>query len=167
MAVNAPSTHKKVVVETLDGARHLGYLNVRNFERKEELELLDAEGQVQQLPWKDVKIAWFVQDWDAPVRPQQTVFQRRPRVQGLWIRLQFHDKEVLEGILVNDLARQGEHGFLLTPPDLSGSHQKAFVPRAALAALEVLAVIPGRGGERRRRRPRAPAPQAQRGLFEE
>lgn len=167
MAIKTSSTHKKVVVETLDGARHLGYLNVRNFDRKEGLELLDARGQVQQFPWKDLKIAWFVQDWDAPVRPQQTLFQRRPRLQGLWVRLRFHDEEVLEGILVNDLTRQGEHGFLLTPPDLSGSHQKAFVPRAALAALEVLAVVPPRGEERRRRRPRGPAGEAQQQLFEE
>jgi hypothetical protein len=167
MAIKTSSTHKKVVVETLDGARHFGYLNVRNFDRKEGLELLDAGGQVQQFPWKDVKIAWFVQDWDAPVRPQQTVFQRRPRVQGLWVRLRFHDEEVLEGILVNDLARQGEHGFLLTPPDLSGSHQKAFVPRAALAALEVLGVIPGRGEERPQRRPQRLAPEAQQELFKE
>ena len=41
------------------------------------------------------------------------------------------------------------------PPDLNSNHQKAFVPRAALTAVEVLAVVPARGAARRR--PAAPA----------
>ena len=64
MKKRAPSTHKKVIVETFDGKHLRGYVNPRNFDREEGLELLDPGGQHQQLAWKTVKIAWFVRDWE-------------------------------------------------------------------------------------------------------
>ncbi len=168
MKVKESSTHKKVVVETFAGERRAGYVNPRQFDRESGLELLEAGGQVEEIPWKNVKIAWFVRDWDEqPARPDRTFFLRRPRLEGLWIRLRFRDEEVLEGMLVNDLLHLSPHGYLITPPDLNGSHQKAFVPRAALAAMEVLSVIPNRGEHRPRRRALAPEPGRQRGLFPE
>lgn len=167
MKAKSPSTHKKVVVETFAGQPVHGYLNPRQFDRPEGLALLDAGGELQQLPWKHVKVAWFVRDWDEhPTRPDRTVFLRRPRLQGLWVRLRFRDQEVLEGMLVNDLLQQSPRGYLLTPPDLNGNHQKAFVPRQALLSLEVLAVIPGRGEARRHRRRPAAEPTSQPRLFE-
>jgi len=164
------STHKKVVVETFAGERVLGYVNPRHFDRESGLELLDAAGQMKEVAWKEVKVAWFVRDWQEPLaRPDRAVFLRKPRLEGLWIRLRFRDDEVLEGMLVNDLLHLSRHGYLITPPDLNGSHQKAFVPRAALASMEVLSVIPNRGEHHRRRRSRkfgAPEPERQPRLFE-
>ncbi|MBI2956764.1 MAG: hypothetical protein HYY26_05580, partial [Acidobacteria bacterium] len=146
MKLKSSSTHKKVVVETFDGQRLPGYVNLRQFDQPESLLLLDPAGEMQQLPWKNVKVAWFVRDWEEPpARPDRLVFQRRPRLEGLWVRLRLRDNEVLEGVIVNDLLQMSPHGYLFTPPDLNGSHQKAFVPRAALAAMEVLAVVPNRG----------------------
>ena len=168
MQVKSSSTHKKVVVETFDQQRLPGYVNPRHFDAEEGLEYLDAAGQVQQLPWKNVKVAWFVRDWEEePTRPDRTLFLRRPRLEGLWVRLRFRDNEVFEGMLVNDLLHLSPHGYLITPPDLNGSHQKAFVPRAALTAFEVLAVNPNRGEHHGRRRRPAPEPGRQRRLFSE
>lgn len=153
MKVKTPSTHKKVVVETFAGNKQLGYVNPRNFDRESGLELLDAAGQLRQLPWKDVKVAWFVRDWEeAPARPAPLVFPRRPRLEGLWVRVRFRDEEMLEGMLVNDLLHQSGQGYLLSPPELNGVQQRAFVPKQALAAMEVLSVIPNRGEHHRRRR---------------
>jgi hypothetical protein len=123
---------------------------------------------VQQLAWKEIKVAWFVRDWDEPpARPNQNAFLRRPKLEGLWVRLKFRDNETLEGVIVNDLLHQSAHGYLFTPPDLNGSHQKAFVPRAALSALEVLAVTPNRGRHLPRRKRAEPEPSRQPGLFNE
>lgn len=166
MKSGAPSTHKKIVVETFDNRSLRGYLNPRRFDRPEGFEFLDPGGQRQQLAWNEVKIAWYVRDWeDPPPRPERLVFLRRPRLEGLWIRLRFRDQEVMEGLVVNDLLLSSEQGYVITPPDLNGQAQKAFVPRAALAAFEVLAVIPNRGAHMRRRRP--PEPGRQRPLFAE
>ncbi|MFQ5777625.1 MAG: hypothetical protein ACE5IP_06420 [Terriglobia bacterium] len=159
MKPQSPSTHKKVWVETFEGEPVRGYVSPRRFDRPEGLEMMDAAGQVRTLPWKGVKTAWFVRDWDVPPAPRDPrVFARRPRLEGLWVRVRFRDDEVMEGIVVNDLLHLSPHGYLLTPPDLNGNHQRAFVPRAALAAIEVLGVNPSRG-QPRRRRPRA-APEA-------
>lgn len=156
MKKRAPSTHKKVIVETFAGKRLRGYVNLRNFDRETGLELLDPGGQHQQLAWKTVKIAWFVRDWEETLPGLEiNSFPRRPRLEGLWLRLRFRDNQVLEGVLVNDLLHLSPHGYLITPPDLNSNHQKAFVPRAALTAVEVLAVVPARGAARRR--PAAPA----------
>lgn len=164
MKTKAPSTHKKVVVETSEGERLRGYVNPRNFDREGGLELLDPAGLRQQLAWKTVKIAWFVRDWEEALPgPEATTFTRRPRLEGLWLRLRFRDHQVLEGVLVNDLLQLSPHGYLITPPDLAGSHQKAFIPRAALDSVEVLAVVPS-PGTRHRRRPAAAVP-AQPRLF--
>lgn len=168
MKVKSSSTHKKVVVETFEGQRLCGYVNPREFDREEGLQLLDAAGQLQQVPWKTVKVAWFVRAWEEePARPDRTVFLRRPRLEGLWIRLRFRDNEILEGMLVNDLLHLSPHGYLVSPPDLNGSHQKAFVPRAALAAMEVLSVIPNRGEHHRRRHRPEVEPGRQARLFAE
>jgi len=168
MQVKASSTHKKVIVETFAGERLPGYVNLRHFDREEGLELLDPAGEVQRLAWKDVKVAWFVRDWEEqPARPNLNAFPRRPKMEGLWVRLKFRDNETLEGVIVNDLLHQSAYGYLFTPPDLNGSHQKAFVPRAALAALEVLAVTPNRGKHLPRRRKAEPEPSRQPGLFGE
>ncbi|MCI0401954.1 MAG: hypothetical protein L0212_00340, partial [Acidobacteria bacterium] len=124
MAVKASSTHKKVVVETFDGRRLPGYVNPRQLDRSEGMQVLDPAGEVQELEWKDVKVAWFVRDWeDEPARPDRTAFLRRPRLEGLWVRLRFRDNETLEGVIVNDLLNASPHGYLFTPPDLNGVHQ--------------------------------------------
>jgi hypothetical protein len=168
MLTKTSSTHKKVVVETFEGQRLPGYVNPRHFDRDAGLQMLDPAGEVQELPWKDVKVAWFVRDWqDEPARPDRTAFLRRPRLEGLWVRLRFRDNETLEGVIVNDLLNSSPHGYLFTPPDLSGVHQKAFVPRAALTAMEVLAVIPTRGQHHPRRRPAVAEAIRQPGLFGE
>lgn len=168
MKVKSASTHKKVVVETFAGERVLGYINPRHFDGDAGLELLEAAGQVQQLPWKSVKVAWFVRDWEEPLaRFDRALFFRRPRLEGLWVRLHFRDQEVLDGLLANDLLHLSEHGYLISPPDPSGSHQKAFVPRAALTSMEVLSVNPNRGAHHRRRRAPAPEPGRQPRLFNE
>jgi hypothetical protein len=167
MLTKTSSTHKKVVVETFEGQRLPGYISPRQFDREGGLQMLDPAGEMQELAWKDVKVAWFVRDWeDEPARPDRTAFLRRPRLEGLWVRLRFRDNETLEGVIVNDLLNSSPHGYLFTPPDLTGVHQKAFVPRAALSAMEVLAVIPNRGQHHPRRRREVVEAARQPGLFE-
>lgn len=155
------STHKKVLVECEGGNTVRGYVNPRQFEQEDGMELLDDQGQVRRLPWREVRAVWFVRNWDQPLPPSPRVFARRPRLEGLWVRLHFRDDTTLEGVLVNDLLHLSPYGYLLTPPQFMADHQKVFVPKTALAELRVLGVIPPTGTRRRR----APAPARQPGLF--
>jgi len=116
---NKPSsTHKKIIAETLDGNKQQGYVKFPNFAKEKGLELLNSEGQHIQIPWKSLKIVWFVRDWDesTPSNLQSSTFSRRPRLEGLWVRLRFKDDTLLDGILVNDLLHLNPKGFLVTPP---------------------------------------------------
>lgn len=153
-------------MESLSGERVQGYVKFPKFAGEEGLEILDAGGQHQTIPWKSLKIVWFVHDWDTPTpKQQQATFPRRPRIEGLWVRLRFLDNSLLDGILINDLLQLNPHGFLITPPAFNGNNPTAFVPRAALKSAEILSVVGGPAQQTQRRRPRPPVPGQTR-LFE-
>ncbi len=65
------------------------------------------------------------------------------------MRLRFTDNDILEGLMANELTQVIPEGYLITPPDTRGNTQKIFVPKSALAELNVLAVI-GRPEARRK-----------------
>lgn len=157
MKNKATSTHKKVLVETRSGEKQQGYVKFPKFAKEKGLELLDPSGQTVLIPWKSLKIVWFVRDWEdkAPTL-QTTTFNRRPRMEGLWIRLRFHDDTLLDGVLVNDLLHLDSYGFLISPPAFNGNTQTIFVPRAALRSAEILSVVGGPAQQTRRKRTPAP-----------
>lgn len=121
------------------------------------LDLLTTEGEHRPLPLKDVRAIYFVRDFTEPHAPDRKAFLSRPKLDGLWIRLRFHDQETLEGIVTNDLLALLDSGIQLTPPDLYGATVRVFVPRSALAEVTVLGVV---GAARRKPAPpSAPQPK--------
>jgi hypothetical protein len=147
-----PSTHKKVIVRKHDRDSVNGYVAPANFVVDGKLELLNTSGNVVAIELRDIRAVYFVRDFaDADLILRKT-FTTRPRTEGLWVRLRFKDNEVIEGILPNDLTQNPAEGFLINPPDLRSNTQRVFVPRSALASVNVLAVI----GAARRRRKGAP-----------
>jgi hypothetical protein len=157
------STHKKVLVERFDRETLRGYVNPQTWLAAAGLELLTVGGEVILVPYEQVKLVEFVRDLDREgFAGDKRLFTRRPKTEGLWVRLLFKDGDAFDGLLANNLLQLDPYGFFLTPPDPSSNAQKLFVPRAALADLRVLGVI---GGRRRGREPRrAPAEQIR--LFE-
>ena len=144
------STHKKVIVRKLDRDSIQGYVAPANFVVGGKVELLNTSGNVVSIDLKDVKGVFFVRDFDEGDAPARKTFVTRPRTAGLWVRLKFRDNEVLEGLMPSELTQLPAEGYVINPPDTRSNTQRIFVPRTALAALTVLAVI---GGAQRRRRP--------------
>ena len=144
-----PSTHKKVVVRKLDRDSVNGYVAPANFVHEGKLELLNTTGNVIAIDLREVKVVYFVREFGESDTPSRKTFTTRPRTEGLWVRLRFKDGDILEGMMPNDLLQASADGYLVNPPDLRGNTQRIFVPRSALEALTVLAVI---GATRRRRR---------------
>ena len=158
-----PSTHKKVVVRKMDRDSINGYVAPADFVREDKLDLLNTAGNVVTIDLKDIKVVYFVREFEDADSPSRKTFTTRPRTEGLWVRLRFKDSEVLEGMMPNDLSLDTADGFLINPPDLRSNTQRLFVPRSALESLTVLAVI---GATRRQRRgPLSDAGQVP--LFEE
>ncbi len=160
----AGSTTKKVLVRRLDGQSLAGYANPQTYLRPEGAEVLTREGQLMVVPYKDLKAVYFVRDFECPPGEEKKLFQSRPKLGGLWVRMRFRDDDLLEGILPNDLLQWTEQGLTITPPDPYSNNQKIFVPRAALTELTVLGVI-GSPLSKEKRKAKPPA-REQRKLFE-
>jgi len=161
MFASMASTHKKVIVRKNDRDCVNGFVAPANFVVDGKLELLNTTGNVVTIDLRDIKAVYFVRDFsDTDVLARKT-FTTRPRTEGLWVRLKFKDNDIIEGILPNDLAQNPAEGFLVNPPDLRSNTQRIFIPRNALASLNVLAVI---GAARRRKR--GPADVRQASMFE-
>ncbi len=148
-----PSTHKKVVVRKLDRDSVNGYVAPAAFVVDDKVELLNLAGTLVSIDLKDIKGVYFVRDFTDSEAPARKTFTTRPRSEGLWVRLRFRDNEVLEGLMANDLTQVLPQGFLINPPDTRSNTQRIFVPRSALTALTVLAVIGGPVGRVRKPRP--------------
>jgi hypothetical protein len=144
-----PSTHKKVIVRKTDRDTLNGYVAPGNFINDGRVEVLNTAGNVVGIELKDIKGVYFVREFADSESLTRKTFTSRPRSEGLWVRLRFKDGEILEGMMPNDLAQTPAEGYLVNPPDLRSNTQRIFVPRSALASLNILSVI---GGARRGRK---------------
>jgi hypothetical protein len=158
---SASSTHKKVVVGLADRSSIAGYFNPARLAIGQPLDILTAEGERRSIEMRDVRAVYFVRDFTDQFEPERRSFFSRPKLDGLWVRLTFHDQETIEGVIPNDLLSLLDSGVQITPPDTTGATLRIFVPRASLAALTVLGVVGVA-----RRQPAASAP-AQPKLFSE
>jgi hypothetical protein len=156
------STTKKAVLRRFDKEPLAGYINPLSFLQLTGIELLSPEGNVALIPYTDVKALAFVRDFDAPSEPGRQIFQTRPKTEGLWVRLEFRDGDVTEGILPNNLLQIETSGFTIIPPEAFGNTQRLFVPRTALRSVQVLGVV----GSPLKKKAK-PAAKEQIGLFEE
>ena len=159
-----PSTHKKVIVRKLDRDAVHGYLAPASFVNEGKLELLNTAGKLVLIDLREIKGVFFVREFNDSESLNRKTFAGRPRSEGLWVRLKFHDNDVIEGMMPNDLSQLSGDGFFVNPPDTRANTQRIFVPKLALESLTVLAVI---GGPQSRRRKPPVAPEAQVPMFTE
>jgi hypothetical protein len=162
----AASTTKKVVVRRFDREPLVGFVSVQTFQRPTGIELLKPEGDLIVVAYTEVKTVCFVRDFDGAREPLEAkLFQTRPKMEGLWMRMKFRDGDLLDGMLSNDLLALDSHGFTVTPPEPYSNNQRVFVPKDALVSLQVLSVI---GSPLRKTSPKRVRPDtaAQPGLFE-
>jgi hypothetical protein len=156
------STTKKAVLRRFDKEPLAGYVNPLSFLQLTGVELLSPEGNVILVPYSDVKALAFVRDFESPSEPGRQVFQTRPKMEGLWVRLEYRDGDVIEGILPNNLLQIETPGFTIIPPEAFGNTQRLFIPRTALRGVQVLGVV----GSPLKKKAK-PAAKEQIGLFEE
>ncbi len=156
-------TGKKVFVRRFDRESLTGFVSPQTYLQPGGMELLRPDGAHSLIPYEEIKVVSFVRDLESkePV-PEGRLFNARPKLEGLWVRLKFRDGEISEGVLPNNLLQLENYGFTLVPPNPYGNHQKLFVPRAALVEVQVLGVV---GSPLKARKPK-PAPKDQIGLFE-
>jgi hypothetical protein len=154
---------KKIVIRRFEREPLQGFVNPQAYLRADGLEVLSPSGTVLVVPYEDVKAACFVRDFDSgEQQAENRVFNTRPKTNGVWVRMRFRDGELMDGILANNLLLLEPYGFTVVPPSPTTSNQRVFVPRAALADVQVLGVV---GSPLRLRKPK-PKPEGQIELFE-
>lgn len=138
----ALATNKKVLVVRFDRETLSGFLQVPGGFGPDSIELLTPEGALVQVPYADTKVVCFVRDFESgETWRDHRGFSTRPKTAGLWVRLLFRDGESIEGMIPNNLMQIEPSGFSIVPPDPTFQNQRIFVPRAALADVQVLGVI--------------------------
>jgi len=158
----AGSTTKKAILQRFDKEALPGYVNPLSYLQPTGVELLSEQGNIATVPYAEIRYVAFVREFHDE-EPERQVFFTRPKMEGLWVSLRFRDGVVMEAIMTNNLLQPEPYGFVVTPPDSTGNRQRVFVPRTALAAIQVLGVV---GSPLKRRKEKA-ASKEQIGLFEE
>jgi hypothetical protein len=160
----ASSTNKKVQIWRFDRELLSGFVNPLTYLSAAGVELLTLSGSVSTVPYGEIKRVHFVKDFGVSGNPpERKAFLTRPKLDGLWVRLLFKDGEALEGVLSNNLLQLEPFGFTIVPPDYSYNNQRIFVPKPALADLQVLGVV---GSPLRQARPKRKSIKDQIQLFE-
>ncbi len=102
------------------------------------LELLDTD-KVEDVSTRNAKAVFFVKTFDGDERHRALHFhENAPIVQGLWVRIAFHDGETIEGIIRNSRDYVLEHGFFMMPTDPNGNNQLIYVLKDRLKDFNVL-----------------------------
>jgi hypothetical protein len=157
-------TRKKAVVLLLDSTALKGYVNPATLTGGETIDLLTQVGEHQAIAIGEIKAIYFVADLSLPYEPERKSFLSRPKLEGLWLKLVFRDRDILEGIVTNELLEILDRGIQFIPPDLHGNCSFIYVPRSALVEAKVLGVV---GVAKRMPKPAAAAASAQPKLFDE
>lgn len=144
-----------------------GYLPANGFLHNGLIEMLALDGKTLQLPASGLKWICYVRDFNSgepsnPERLLRKTFLGRPRTDGLLLRLQLSDGDLIEGLAANDLSLVSGEGLFLTPPDIRSNTQRLWIPPTAITSLEVLAVI---GATKRSKPTPPPSSTTQESLF--
>jgi len=140
------ASRKKAIIRRFTRDWVAGYVSTSGFTHQGRLEILDLTGKVLSFPNQDLKWVCFVRDFnsgeiDNPEKLIRKSYSGRPRSEGLWLRVQLRDGDVLEGLSENNIGLLDPDGFFITPPDTRSNTQRIWLPRTSVAELEVIAVI--------------------------
>jgi uncharacterized protein DUF6982 len=94
---------------------------------------------VEEISTKEIKAVFYVNTFDGDSDHKHLNFHSRaPVAQGIWMRLQFRDGEVMEGIVHNSLRYLIDPGFFLLPTDPDSNNQLVYVVKSWLVDHRVL-----------------------------
>lgn len=91
----------------------------------------------------DAKAVFFVKEFDGQKQRKDLNFhQHAPLLDGVWVQLEFHDGETLEGMIFNSIYPLIDPGFFLLPTDPGSNNRLVYVLKHALADYRVLGLRP-------------------------
>jgi len=99
---------------------------------------LDSDS-IEEIPISDVKAVFYVNSFEGDSEHKELNFHSRaPIAQGIWMRIQFLDGEIMEGIAHNSIRYLVDPGFFLIPTDPGSNNKLVYVVKRCLADHRVL-----------------------------
>ena len=96
---------------------------------------------VQEVATADAKAVFYVNDFEGDREHHPLQFHTpTPIVHGIWVRVEFLDGEVMEGIVHNTLRFLVDPGFFLVPTDPDSNNRLVYVMKSWLKDHRVLGV---------------------------
>jgi hypothetical protein len=147
----ALSTAKRAILyrwdrQPAEGVVQFDPIHPASFLRDDRLEWMTREGHLEICSLESCKALCFVSEsGKSDLFSEHNLFERRPRVPGLWTRFKFRDGTLLDGILSHNLLEWPASGYFVVPPQARASRQRVFIPRSALAGTELRGVVGGPG----------------------
>lgn len=93
----------------------------------------------EEIPLSGVKAVFYVNSFEGDSGHKELNFHTRaPITHGIWMRVQFLDGEVMEGIAYNSIRYLVDPGFFLIPTDPGGNNKLVYVVKSWLADHRVL-----------------------------
>ena len=136
------STAKRVLVYRFDRQPLEAIVNPADYLHDGFIELITPGGTLHSAPYSEVKALCFAPEpGQADLFTRQNLFERRPKMPGLWARFTFRDGDQLDGLLAHNLLDWPLAGYLATPPGVGNTRQRIFLPRKGLNSTELLGVI--------------------------
>jgi hypothetical protein len=146
------STRSEKVVIQLADRRIKGYLDSPNWDTIEELlshappaspetfRIRHLEtNHLEEIPTRDIKAVFYVNCFKGdPEHKALNFHTRAPIVHGIWMRLQFRDGEIMEGIVHNSTRYLVDPGFFMVPTDPGSNNKLIYVVKNLLVDHRVL-----------------------------
>ena len=135
---------RKVVIRYADGSILRGYLAADDLElvgRDESLSfpIKSSDGKVHDVQATALKAIFLVKTFEGSRDYSEfKVFTNRPSGKGVWVRVHFHDGEIIEGIAPNAIDTYVKPVFYLVPPDPGSNNQAVLVSKRSLREMQVL-----------------------------
>ena len=153
-AVSPQGPHVKIVAHKADGTLVKGFtVGIPDFYRQSKekgtisahpkrLEVqLAGNGKTVDLDLQGLKAVFFVKSFDGQTEYNEIkFFKAHPLQEGLWVRVEFRDKESTEGVIYNSLHYLVSPGFFLKPPDPHSNNEMVYVMKDSLADFRILGV---------------------------
>jgi len=103
--------------------------------------LLSEQDRTIAVPLTSLKALYFVKSFIGSESYKEIkFFEGHPTIDGLWVRLKFHDGEWTEGVVRNSYHFLVEPGFLVKPPDPQSNNEMVYAIKTALVDFQVLGV---------------------------
>ncbi len=96
---------------------------------------------IEEIAISDVKAVFYVNRFEGDAGHKELNFHSKaPIAHGIWMRIQFLDGEVMEGIVHNSIRYLVDPGFFLVPTDPYSNNKLVYVVKSWLADHRVLGI---------------------------